>query len=125
MLIYAPKHLQPQRVETLTGQIDVAPTVLGLLGTEYEAPFFGTDILACAKTDCAANRIALFSHNHDVAVFRNGKLVVLGLGKTEQTLSYDKTANTYSQIPPDPDLADLSIAIYQTAYEQFQAHQYR
>jgi arylsulfatase A-like enzyme len=125
MMIYAPKHIQPQKVETLTGQIDVAPTVLGLLGLEYEAPFFGTDILACAQTDCAANRIALFSHNHDVATFRNGKLVVLGLGKSEQTLSYDKAANTYSEEAPDRELADLSVAIYQTAYEQFQAHQYR
>jgi phosphoglycerol transferase MdoB-like AlkP superfamily enzyme len=125
MLIYAPKHLQPQRVDTLTGQIDVAPTVLGLLGLEYEAPFFGTDILACPQTDCAANRVTLFSHNHDVAAFRNGKLVVLGLGKSEQTLSYDKGTNTYSEVAPDRELADLSVAIYQTAYEQFQAHQYR
>jgi phosphoglycerol transferase MdoB-like AlkP superfamily enzyme len=125
MMIYSPNHIGPQQVETLTGQIDVAPTVLGLLGFEYEAPFFGTDILACAQTSCADDRLALFSHNHDVAAFRNGKLAMLGLGKREQTLAYDKPSNTYREIAPDGELTDLAVAIYQTAYEQFHAHRYR
>jgi phosphoglycerol transferase MdoB-like AlkP superfamily enzyme len=125
MLIYAPKHIKPQQVNTLTGQIDVAPTVLGLLGLEYEAPFFGTDILACAKTTCADHRLALFSHNHDVAAFQDGQLAVLELGKREQTFSYDKTNNAYHDVAQNLDLSNLSVAIYQTAYEQFQAHRYR
>jgi phosphoglycerol transferase MdoB-like AlkP superfamily enzyme len=37
LMIYAPKHLAPQRVDTLMTQIDVAPTVLGLLGLPYDA----------------------------------------------------------------------------------------
>jgi phosphoglycerol transferase MdoB-like AlkP superfamily enzyme len=125
MLIYAPKLIRPQQVDLLTGQIDVAPTVLGLLGLEYDAPFFGTDILACAQSACAQNRVALFSHNYDVATFRNGKLAVLGLSKHDQSLTYDRATNTYQEIAPDRELTDLTIAIYQTAYEQFQARRYK
>ena len=33
LMIYAPARLAPRRVDTLMTQIDVAPTVLGLLGT--------------------------------------------------------------------------------------------
>ncbi|HEY5807411.1 MAG TPA: LTA synthase family protein, partial [Povalibacter sp.] len=120
MLFYAPRHLQPRTIETLTSQIDVAPTVLGLLGLEYEAPFFGTNVLACG----ACERIALFSHNHDVALYRNGRLAVLGLNKRMQTLSYDSASDSYRPVLRDAPLNDLAVAIYQTAYEQFAAHTY-
>ena len=120
MMVYAPKHVSPRMIETLTSQIDVAPTVLGLLGLEYEAPFFGSNVLACDLCE----RIALFSHNHDVAVYRDGKLEVLGLGKTEHTLTYNRTEDRYTSVAPDRKLSDLAVAIYQTAYEQFQARKY-
>jgi phosphoglycerol transferase MdoB-like AlkP superfamily enzyme len=120
MMFYAPAHLARGMIETLTTQIDIAPTVLGLLGLEYEAPFFGTNVLACAPCE----RVALFSHNHDVAAFRDGKLAVLGLGKREQVLAYDRALDSYRRVAPDPQLLNLTIAIYQTAYEQFQAHTY-
>ena len=33
LMIYSPKHLAPRQVDTLMTQIDIAPTVLGLLGS--------------------------------------------------------------------------------------------
>ena len=45
LMIYSPKHIAPRRVDALMTQIDIAPTVLGLLGMPYEAPFFGQDAL--------------------------------------------------------------------------------
>ena len=77
LLIYAPKHIAPQRVDALMTQIDIAPTVLGLLGLPYEAPFFGQDALR-APTD---HRIAFFNHNHDVAIYRDGRMVASGWHK--------------------------------------------
>jgi phosphoglycerol transferase MdoB-like AlkP superfamily enzyme len=120
MMFYAPAHLAPGMIETLTTQIDIAPTVLGLLGLEYEAPFFGTNVLACAPCE----QVALFSHNHDVAAFRDGKLAVLGLGQRQHVLAYDRALDSYHAVASDPQLLELTIAIYQTAYEQFQAHTY-
>jgi len=46
MMVYAPSHVRPQRVDRLASQIDVAPTILGLLNTSYRTKFFGRDILA-------------------------------------------------------------------------------
>jgi phosphoglycerol transferase MdoB-like AlkP superfamily enzyme len=125
MLFYAPKHVQPQRIETLTGQIDIAPTVLGLLGLEYDAPFFGTDVLACERTQCTGQRLVLFNHNYDVAAYRDSKLAVLGLGKETQTLRYDRDSDRYVGVDSDSELTDLTIAIYQTAYEQYQERRYQ
>ncbi len=120
LMVYAPQHLAPRRIDTLTGQIDIAPTVLGLLGFGYRAPFFGQDVLAHPD----APRIALFSHNHDIAILRGDRMVVFGLNKSEQTLNYDRTANIFMPAPPDNELADLGIAYYQTAFELFRAHHY-
>ena len=120
LLIYAPKHVKPQRVDTLMTQIDVAPTVLGLLGLPYEAPFFGQDVLSVP----AEHRIAFFNHNHDVAIYRDGHLVVFGLKKAVNHFHYDPATDLYEPAPPDTELERLGIAYFQTAYELFAAHHY-
>ncbi len=44
LLIYAPDHFPPQKIDKLASQIDIAPTVLGLLNFNYTTNFFGKDI---------------------------------------------------------------------------------
>jgi arylsulfatase A-like enzyme len=120
-MIYSPKHIAPRQVDTLMTQIDIAPTVLGLLGMEYEAPFFGIDALRERPDD---TRIALFSHNHDVAILRDNQLVVLGLGKTHQTLTYDPVAKIFRPRADDPALRALGVAYFQTAADLFKTNRY-
>jgi len=45
LIIYAPKILEPKRVSTICSQIDIGPTIMGLLGGSYEHCFFGSDVL--------------------------------------------------------------------------------
>jgi phosphoglycerol transferase MdoB-like AlkP superfamily enzyme len=45
LILYSPRHIKPGRVEALTSQIDVAPTVIGILGFNYDSTFFGIDVL--------------------------------------------------------------------------------
>lgn len=42
-IIYAPKWIKPMRIEERSSQIDIAPTVLGLLHASYDNHFFGMD----------------------------------------------------------------------------------
>jgi phosphoglycerol transferase MdoB-like AlkP superfamily enzyme len=121
LMIYSPKHVAPRQVDTLMTQIDIAPTVLGLLGMQYEAPFFGIDALR-ERPD--HTRIALFSHNHDVAILRDNQLVVLGLGKTYQTLTYDPVAKIFRPRADDPALRALGVAYFQTAADLFKTNRY-
>ena len=120
MLFYAPKHLQPQEVDALTTQIDIAPTVLGLLGLSYTAPFFGEDVLHSRS----GNRVAFFSHNHDVALYQDGELSILGLGKTIKDVYYDAATDSYKPAPKNAPLNDLAVAYYQTAFELFRERRY-
>lgn len=46
LIVYAPKHIAPRRVDTMASQIDVGPTLLALLNVSYRSKFFGHDILA-------------------------------------------------------------------------------
>ncbi len=121
LLIYSPKHIAARQIDTLMTQIDIAPTVLGLLGLSYEAPFFGIDSLH-ERPDHA--RIALFSHNHDVAILRDNHLVVLGLGRTHQSLTYDPLAKTFKSRADDAALRDLGVAYFQTAADLFKTNRY-
>ncbi len=120
MVFYSPKHLRPARVDSLTTQIDIAPTVLGLLGFSYHAPFFGEDVL----NDSKEQRVAFFSHNHDVALYQNGELAILGLNKTVQNVFYDEKTDSYRPAPLNPQLNDLAVAYYQTAFELFRQRRY-
>ena len=121
LMIYSPKHIEPRCVESLMTQIDIAPTVLGLLGLPYEAPFFGQDAL----TTSSKHRIAFFNHNHDVAIYRDGRMVVFGLKRSVHTYDYDPSKNRYSAAPRDPELERLGIAYFQTAYDLFEQGRYQ
>ena len=120
LMIYAPGKLAPQQIDTLMTQIDIAPTVLGLLGLPYEAPFFGIDVLHASPE----HRIALFSHNHDVAILRDDELMVMGLGKTSQAYRYDRKLGTFTAEPDVQGLLPLGVAYFQTAADLFKSHKY-
>ncbi|MEZ4484640.1 MAG: hypothetical protein R2864_08595 [Syntrophotaleaceae bacterium] len=54
--------------------MDIAPTVLGLLGFGYTAPFYGQDVLGLRRP--GREHPILFNHNHDVALLNEGRMVV-------------------------------------------------
>ncbi|MDR2844101.1 MAG: LTA synthase family protein [Candidatus Symbiothrix sp.] len=45
-MIYAPGYIQPQQENTLVSQIDILPTVFGLLHFSYDSYFYGQDIFS-------------------------------------------------------------------------------
>lgn len=45
-LIYAPGYISSQRVNTLVSQIDIMPTVFGLMHFSYDSYFYGKDIFS-------------------------------------------------------------------------------
>ncbi|MBU1139620.1 MAG: sulfatase-like hydrolase/transferase [Proteobacteria bacterium] len=121
LLIMAPGHIQPRQINTPVSQIDIAPTVLGLLGLSYEAPFFGQDVLA--HND--ASRILLLNHNHDVALYRDEQLVVLGLRNSVKTYNYLLGSSKFNDIANNRDLTELAVSYYQNAFNLFREHMYR
>jgi phosphoglycerol transferase MdoB-like AlkP superfamily enzyme len=115
----------PSRVGQLGGSLDVAPTVLGLLGRPYQSTFFGRDML---KMPPEAGR-AFLNHNRDVGMLAGERLVVLGLLQTSEFFAGDPKRVDMNLLS-NPDAADLelerdTIAIYQVADDLYMHHRYR
>jgi phosphoglycerol transferase MdoB-like AlkP superfamily enzyme len=122
LLILAPGKIQPKVIDKMTSQIDIAPTVLGLLGLEYEAPFYGADVLS---PDVPANKPILLNHNHDVAMLEDGHLLVLGLQREVTQYRYDPGTHQQQREPIDPELSKRTVSIYQSAFDQYSRQLYR
>jgi phosphoglycerol transferase MdoB-like AlkP superfamily enzyme len=69
----------PRRVDTPGCQLDVAPTILGLIGRPWRSLLFGHDLL---QPGAAERDHSLMHHNRSIAVYRGGRQVVFGLNKS-------------------------------------------
>ena len=113
MLIYSPSHIQPGVMPRLMSQIDIGPTLLGLLNFSYTSKFFGYDMF---KLELGRER-AFISTYQSLGYLRNGELVVLSpQAKTESfAVSSDRTLQ--------PQMAGTkvneAIAWYQSASYSF------
>lgn len=121
LLVYAPKHIAPRKVDILAGQIDIAPTILGLLRISYDTVFFGRDIFQGDP----AEKFALLSHDRDVALYQHGKLIELGIKQASMTLQYDKQSNRQVPLEPDQEAVRDAVAIFENGYDFYQRGLYR
>ena len=110
-LIYSPAHIQPKTVTTLASQIDVAPTLLGLLNFSYESKFYGRDIFQTRPDE----ERAFIGNYQKLGYLKNGRLTILSPG--EQVSSYRVNFETGTTTPIPSEKSDLSEAItyYQSA----------
>ncbi|WP_051329167.1 LTA synthase family protein [Geminicoccus roseus] len=121
LLYYAPGHIQPGRDETLGSSMDMAPTLLGLLGWSYDSPFFGVDL---RHVPAGQGRVAM-AHNYSVAYGKGGQVVALG--PQHDLTGYRMEPGPHPLVPeeePDPVLSTHAIAATQTAHRMFYHHQY-
>lgn len=72
LMIYVPKLFKPQRIEMAVSQIDITPTLLGLMNFEYSSPFYGRDVLQ------KSYRPRFFISNYQkLGYVKNGVTVIL------------------------------------------------
>ena len=120
MLFYAPEHIEAKRIDTLGAQIDLIPTLLGLLGFSYDSPFFGIDLLRVPK---GGGRIAI-AHNFSVAFGRPGHVVVLEPNGATVGYGFTPGVENMRPEPPDPTTLEMAIAQTQEAHRAFYAGRY-
>ncbi|HYU31511.1 MAG TPA: LTA synthase family protein [Thermoanaerobaculia bacterium] len=124
ILFYAPGVIPAgQRIDTLASAMDIPPTILGVLGVEYDSKFFGHDLF---RIDPSAGR-ALMTHNNEIALLRGARMAVLGLHAS--TALYDVTPDGALNPVPAPDaggreLIEDAIAYYNGADREYRAGGY-
>jgi phosphoglycerol transferase MdoB-like AlkP superfamily enzyme len=116
---------EPSRVGRLGCSLDVAPTLLGLIGRPYETTFFGQDLL----NSPGDRGRALLNHNRDIGMIANQRLVVLGLMKAQEFYSGDPKLAEMKPLPSpsstDRELERDAIALYEAADDLYTHQRYR
>ena len=114
--IYAPAHIKPQRVERLMGQVDIAPTLLGLLDFSYRSRFFGYDLF---KLEPGRER-AFPATYEKLGYLHNDVLTVLEPRRKLEQMKPDYATGDATPITPvDQSQVDQAVAYYQVTSELF------
>ena len=111
-LIWNPQLVQPQRFTKLASQIDVMPTLFGLMNWSYTSRFFGLDVL---DPEYAGKARTYVSNYQKIAYLRGDQMAILK-PKKEFSL-YDvnrKTGDLTPNLTLTP-LLDEAIDCYQSA----------
>lgn len=112
MFIYAPKIILSGQIDTLSSQIDVAPTLLALTKGNYNSKFFGKNIL----TMPASEGRALIANYQHLGYYAQDALSILSPGKKIQQYKNPESEQQISVAPEFGDQHLLSaIAYYQGA----------
>jgi phosphoglycerol transferase MdoB-like AlkP superfamily enzyme len=122
LLMYAPGKLSAGIESNPVSQVDIAPTVLGLLGYDFQSPFFGQDVLRSGIA--GADHPIFLSHNHDVAILEGNEMAVLGLNQSESVFRVDVVSGIQSPVEDTRHLSETAAAVYQTAFDLFESHEY-
>lgn len=85
-LIYAPGFVAPQEYQTLMSQIDVMPTLFGLLNFEYTSSFYGTNVL-----DSNYVPRAFIATYQDLGFIKDNTLTILSANQKVRQYTYEQT----------------------------------
>jgi len=111
LIIYSPKWVKRGKVETLGGQMDLAPTLLGILGFHYESKFMGRDLLRVPPEEGRA----FVATYQKLGFSKGGKLVVLDVKKSPKVFSWIPGSKDLKPAQADDDLCEEAISFYEGA----------
>jgi phosphoglycerol transferase MdoB-like AlkP superfamily enzyme len=115
----------PARLGQLGCSLDVAPTVLGLIGRPYDTLFFGRDLL---RGPADEGRVFIH-HNRDIGLYTRERLVVLGLRQTLELYQGDPKVTAPQRLvrpgETEQELARDAQALFQVADELYLQERYR
>ncbi len=110
-IIYAPQLVKPAIEKRLVSQIDLAPTILGLMNINYTSRFLGYDIYHMT----AGNERAFISTYQDMGYIKDGKLMILSPQQLTKSYKPDFLSGSNTAIANSDSLINEAIAWYQEA----------
>ena len=131
-MIYSPGFIVPKHYTNLMSQIDVMPTVFGLLNFNYQSKFFGQDVM---KSDYKPR--ALIATYQNLGLIKDNVLTIISPKQQVKQLQLTLIPNPkvakefqllYEQKPiakPRLDLENETISYYQTASDILKKKKYQ
>ena len=121
VLVYGSEWIKAGKVDRLMSQIDVAPTVLGLLNFSYKSRFLGYDLNQIPEGE---ERIFISTYQ-SIAYAKGDTLVVLNPKQRVTCYRIDYETGEYQLLAEDPVLVREAIAWYQGASKLYKTGGYR
>ena len=110
-LIYNLSEAQPQKVDKLSSQIDMFPTLFAQLGWDYESNLFGQNILNMKPED----ERAFVGNYRKLGYLKDNKVMVLGDGESANFYQWNPGDNSLNSLPMDSEFLKTAISNYQVA----------
>jgi len=110
-IVFNTKNIVPQKVDKLCSQIDLFPTIFGLLNWDYTSNLFGEDILKMKPED----ERAFIGNYRKLGLLKGEKLMVLGETEQSDFYEWNKNDNSLTKLPNDPSFLNETISYYQVA----------
>ena len=115
LIFYAPALLKPGTYAPMVSQIDIAPTLIDILGKDGEELFFGRSVFEPGN-----NPERVFISNYqELGYLRHGILTVLSPRRGAASFSVDPDTYAASPVSLDTQGLNEAIAYYQTASRAF------
>jgi phosphoglycerol transferase MdoB-like AlkP superfamily enzyme len=115
MMIYSPAHVAPGKMERLMSQIDMGPTLFGMLNFSYNSKFYGVDI---NKLEPGRERVFISTYQL-LGFIRKDQLVILAPQQKNDELNINWADKSASLGTVNPELTMEAIAWYQVASYSF------
>jgi phosphoglycerol transferase MdoB-like AlkP superfamily enzyme len=117
LIFYAPGMLAPSTYKPIVSQIDLAPTLLDILGKSGAEQFFGRSFFA----EGPPQERAFISNYQELGYMKNGLLTVLLPKQKVESYRVDPATWVTTPAEVDPALLQEAIAYYQTASAAFKS----
>jgi len=111
LIIYNPLLIKPQQIDKLSSQIDVGPTLLGLMNWSYKTKFFGKDILKMTPNE----ERAFIANYQKLGFIKNNKITILSPQQKVSFYRFDRKTGGMVDIQADTSLLKDAISYYQSA----------
>jgi len=111
LIIYNPTIVQPQRIDKLSSQIDVAPTLFALLNWNYESKFFGKDILKMKSED----ERAFIANYQKLGYIKNDRLTILSPQQKVTSYKINRSTGAIERQAIDEEVVNEAVTYYQSA----------
>lgn len=113
VIFYAPGFIKPEVNESLASQIDIIPTLFGILGFKIESSFFGVDL-----TQFKPNR-SFVANFQSLGFMKDGILTLLNPKNSVKQYSFSEDDHQKQLDTINEEYVKDAIAYYQTASQLF------
>ena len=131
-LVYSPGFIAPQKYTQLMSQIDIMPTVMGLLNFNYHSKFYGQDVL---QSDYKPR--ALIATYQDLGLIKDNVLTIIS--PKQQVKQFQLSLKSNQKMAPEfqlyynqvllkkerTDLVKETVSYYQTASDMLKKKKYQ